>query len=151
MKAVGFFIMLAVCWAAGPAIAGSPVSGARDGVAIQGYDTVAYWIDGKALKGKPEFAAEWQGALWMFSSAENRDAFQADPAKYAPEYGGHCATSVANWKLSRGAGDAWSMYDGKLYLNGSKEVRGRWEPRASRMVYQADQAWPTLRQRLVEE
>lgn len=58
------------------------------GVAIKGYDTVAYFKEGRAVKGKSQFEFTWQDAQWRFSSAANRDLFAADPERYAPQYGG---------------------------------------------------------------
>lgn len=58
------------------------------GIAIHGYDTVAYHTENRAVKGKKEFSYEWNDAEWHFASAENRDLFAADPDRYAPQYGG---------------------------------------------------------------
>lgn len=133
------------------AMAGSPISGAKEGVAIQGYDPVAYFVSDDAVRGTPEHAHEWADTIWFFSSAENKEAFAAQPDKYAPEYGGHCALSVANGKVSRGAGDAWSVRNGKLYLNGSKEVRTRWMQNFVQNIRWGDREWPKLRDRLLAE
>ena len=59
------------------------------GVAIKGYDTVAYFTQGRAVKGKKEFSYEWSDAKWYFASAEHRDLFAAEPERYAPKYGGY--------------------------------------------------------------
>lgn len=58
------------------------------GIAINGYDTVAYHTEGRAIKGKAEFSYEWNDANWHFASAENRDLFAAGPERYAPQFGG---------------------------------------------------------------
>ena len=133
------------------AVAGSAISGAKDGVAIQGYDTVVYFTQKDAIRGRPEHSFEWSGTVWFFSSGENKEMFAANPEKYAPQYGGHCALSVANGKNARGAGDAWTIRDDKLYLNYSKDVRSRWLENTSQNVYSADREWPRIKARLQAE
>src|SRR3546814_5820505 len=71
--------------AAGPALALDPVF-SEDGLAIRGYDPVAYFNDGRPVEGKDEFTYSHEGTVWRFATAANRDAFAADPARYAPQY-----------------------------------------------------------------
>ena len=105
-----------------------PVSGAlavdehyvADGAAIGGYDVVAYHTEGEPAKGSPEFSAEYQGVTWQFASASNRDLFAADPAKYAPAYGGWCSASASKGKKVPTKPEFWSIVDGRLYLNSSE-------------------------------
>ena len=85
-------------------------------VAIHGYDTVAYFTEGKATKGKSEFEHQWQDARWHFSSTTNRDLFAANPVRYAPQYGGYCSLGLAVGEYANGDPEAWSIVDGKLYL-----------------------------------
>lgn len=68
----------------------------KDGVAIQGYDPVAYFTEGKPVQGTQEYASEWMGARWYFSSEENRDLFALNPEKYAPRFGGYCAFAAGH-------------------------------------------------------
>src|SRR5262245_53675234 len=68
--------------------ASSSINKGSDGVALKGYDPVAYFTQGKPILGTKDFQHEWQGAKWWFSTAANRDLFAADPGKYAPQYGG---------------------------------------------------------------
>lgn len=88
-----------------------------DGVAIKGYDPVAYFVSGHAKKGSEEFSYEWLGTKWLFASAENRQLFAADPIKYAPQYGGYCSTVHL---VEPGKADinptAWRIVNGQLYL-----------------------------------
>jgi YHS domain-containing protein len=126
----------------------SSISGAKDGVAIQGYDAVAYHAQSKDVKGTPDFRHEWRGTVWFFSSDANRALFAENPEKYAPQYGGHCALAIAHGRDSRGAGDAWTIRDGKLYLNGSKEVRTRWLQGVTQNIYWGDRNWPVIKTRL---
>ena len=114
------------------------------GVAIKGYDPVAYFTSSKPTKGSKSFEAEWNGATWRFASANNRDSFKAEPEKYAPRYGGYCA-----WAISQGytAGidpDAWKIVDGKLYLNYSQEVKAKWEKDIPGFIKLANENYPKI-------
>jgi len=117
----------------------------ESGVAIRGYDPVAYFTQDAPIEGNAHFSAEHGGAQWHFSSAEHRDLFIADPAKYAPQYGGYCAWAVANNYTAPIDPEAWSIKDGKLYLNYSKFVRARWALDKDGNIAQADTNWPQLR------
>ncbi len=95
-------------------------------LAIKGYDTVSYFTKGAPTKGSNEFTSAYNGAIYQFSSAENRDLFKADPAKYAPQYGGFCAMGVAlNQKFDTDP-TAWHIRGDKLYLNLNKDVQKKW-------------------------
>ncbi|OED36670.1 hypothetical protein AB833_26315 [Chromatiales bacterium (ex Bugula neritina AB1)] len=96
------------------------------GIAVRGYDPVAYFTAGKPTKGKEKFETEWNGARWLFASKENRDLFIANPEKYAPQYGGYCAYGVAEGNLVKIEVDQWSIVDGKLYLNYDKGIQNKW-------------------------
>ena len=96
------------------------------GVAIEGADPVAYFTEGKAVEGSDDFAHEWMGATWRFVSAANRDRFAAEPDRYAPQYGGYCAWAVSQGYTAKIDPEAWTIVDGRLYLNYSKEVRTQW-------------------------
>lgn len=106
-----------------PASAGSEVNtGYFGNVAIKGYDPVAYFTERKAMEGSREHTLRWLGADWRFISAGNKRAFAANPQRYAPQYGGHCATGLAiHGGLTKDIDpEAWAIIDGKLYLNYSK-------------------------------
>ena len=92
----------------------------KDGVAIGGYDTVAFHTAQKPTQGSPQFTAEYQGATWHFSSAANRDLFAASPAKYAPAYGGWCSAGASKGKKVPTKPEYWAVVDGQLYLNSSE-------------------------------
>ena len=115
------------------------------GLALQGYDPVAYFTEHKPARGEPEFTASHEGAIYRFASAANRDAFLAAPAKYAPQYGGYCAYGVAEGYKASIEPDAWSVVDGKLYLNYSQSVRRRWSSDVPGYVRKGDANWPTVR------
>ena len=115
------------------------------GLALQGYDPVAYFAEGKPVRGKAEFVARHDGATYRFASAANRDAFAAAPAKYAPQYGGYCAFGMASGYKAPIEPDAWTIVDGKLYLNYNRSVRSRWSSDVPGHVRKADAHWPKLR------
>ncbi|MBX6366981.1 MAG: YHS domain protein [Rhodospirillales bacterium] len=127
---------------AAPALAG-PVN-EKGGLAIKGYDPVAYFTEAKAVKGSPTHAYAWNGATWRFVSAEHRDAFAAAPDKYAPRYGGFCAYGVAHGYKVDIDPEAWSIVDGVLYLNYSQSVKRDWLEDTSGYIAKADEAWPGL-------
>ena len=113
------------------------------GIAIKGYDPVAFHRQGKPVKGSGEYELQWKDAKWRFASAENRDLFEADPDRYAPRYGGYCA-----WAVSEGytAGvdpkNAWNVVDGRLYLNYNAEIKQKWEKDIPGHIKKAGANWP---------
>jgi YHS domain-containing protein len=115
------------------------------GLAVDGYDPVAYFTDGKPVEGKKEHSFEWNGATWRFSSAANRDLFAAAPEKYAPQYGGYCAWAVSQGYTADADPEAWKIVDGKLYLNYDKKVQAQWEKDVPGLIQKADANWPKLR------
>lgn len=115
-----------------------------DGVALQGYDPVAYFTEDKPVEGSEEFSASYDGATYHFASAANRDAFKADPAKYAPQYGGFCAYAVAQGSTASIDPSAYSVVDGKLYLNFSPSVRKYWLMDVPGYIAKADANWPDV-------
>jgi YHS domain-containing protein len=136
-----------------PAAAGTAINtGYFDGVAIEGYDTVAYFTDGEAIKGSDEFAYDWLGATWYFASTEHRDLFAKQPVKYAPQYGGHCALGTAFGESTANIDpEAWSIVDGKLYLQYSKGGREQWEQDRTHLIAAGDQKWAEVKARLEKE
>ena len=112
--AIGASMLL---FAGSPAFAAEVNTGYFGNVAIEGYDTVAYFTDGKATKGSDKFAYEWLGATWQFSSDEHRKLFEADPISYAPQFGGLCAEGMADKEMTVNIEpEAWQIIDGKLYI-----------------------------------
>lgn len=115
---------------------------AEDGVAIRGADPVAYFTVGEYTPGSDEFTYEWEGALWQFASAENRDLFAASPEDYAPQYGGFCAYAVSQGNTAPIEPTAWKVVDGKLYLNYNDKIQKRWSKDIPGYIAQADENWP---------
>jgi len=102
------------------------VNANNNDLAIKGYDTVSYFTEGSPTKGSDKYTAAYNGAIYHFSSADNRDLFKAMPAKYAPQYGGFCAMGVAmNQKFDTDP-TAWHIKGDKLYLNLNKDVQKQW-------------------------
>jgi hypothetical protein len=103
---------------AGSAAAVEYNTGYFGNVAIEGYDPVAYFTEGKARKGTPEFSTEWDGVTWQFARAENRDLFVADPIAYAPQLGGLCTEGVAFGEITVNlTPTSFAIVEGKLYMN----------------------------------
>jgi YHS domain-containing protein len=133
--------------ASATAHAGSPINKTTFGdLAVDGYDVVAYQTDHKAVPGQREFQTAWQGATWRFASTEHLKTFTADPQRYAPQYGGYCAYAVAakNDKVDIDP-QAFTVVDGKLYLNYSKKIQTMWEADRAHYIETGDRNWPTLR------
>ncbi|MBM3753288.1 MAG: hypothetical protein FJW38_04845 [Acidobacteria bacterium] len=122
----------------------SPVFADDKGVAIRGYDPVAFFTQGAPAKGKPVFVHNYKEATFRFVSAANRDLFVADPAKYAPQFGGYCAWAVGNGYTAPTDPNAWKIVDGKLYLNYNSSIQQKWSERMAELIQSGDKNWPTL-------
>lgn len=136
------FAAAAIAAVCTPALAMQPQVYSASGAAIRGYDPVAYFAERKPVRGSREFTFEWNGAVWRFKNAENRDLFAENPEMYAPQYGGYCAWAVSQGYTARIDPDAWSIYDGKLYLNYSLRIRRRWSNDIPGNVARGDANWP---------
>ena len=112
------------------------------GHAIDGYDTVAYFADGQPQPGSAEFSHEWNGATWLFASAAHRDAFKAEPERYAPQFGGYCAYAVSKGHAVKSKPEIWSIVDGKLYLNLGPGAQTKWEKDLPGNIIRAASNWP---------
>ena len=112
-------------------------------IAIKGYDPVSYFVDSKPMQGSSEFTAAYNDAIYQFSSAENRDTFQTNPEKYAPQYGGFCAFGVTKERKFDTDPTAWRISDGKLYLNFNEAVAERWNKDIPGFIEKADVNYPT--------
>jgi YHS domain-containing protein len=115
------------------------------GLALKGYDPVAYFTDGKPTPGSAEITAEHQGAIYRFASEAHRDAFRQDPARYVPQYGGFCAYAATFSRKVDTDPEAWKIVEGKLYLNLNERVRDRWEAEIPVHIETADQKWPRIK------
>lgn len=116
----------------------------KDGAAIRGYDPVAYFTDGKPVKGSAEHQATYRGSTFHFRSQANRDAFAANPAKYAPQYGGFCAFGTAGGYKAATQPGAFTIVGDKLYLNYNADVQKKWSSDIPGYVRSADGKWPDV-------
>jgi len=118
--------------------------GGRTDTAINGHDTVAYFTVGKPVKGLDTLATEWMGAKWKFSTQQHLDLFKADPAKYAPQYGGYCAYGVTQGYLVKVEPEQFTVRDGKLYLNYDADVQAKWSRDPAGYIRSADEKFTDL-------
>lgn len=121
---VGIAIAIGACTKASSF---AKVNAGEDGLAIKGFDAVAYFAAGAAAKGDPKYEFAWNGAKWLFSNTENLERFRRNPEAYAPQFGGYCSYAVSKGYTADGDPEAWKLVDGKLYLNYSTDVRTLWE------------------------
>lgn len=110
-------------------------------VALRGYDPVAYFTEGRPVKGTPEFQQDWDGVRYYFASAENRVAFSASPDRYAPQFASYCSASVGHGRKNEGDPLVWRIVEGKLYLFGKP---GPWMDDPMTLA-RSRAAWPSLR------
>lgn len=111
------------------------------GVAIGGYDPVAFFAQQKPVKGDPAYRFDWKDARWQFASQADLDSFRADPEKYAPQYGGYCAYGVSQGHKSPTKIDTWTVLDGKLYFNYNQEVKQLWNKDRAKYIEEANAIW----------
>ncbi len=109
--------------------------------AIDGFDPVAYFQDGKPMRGSEAYTLEWKGATWSFSSEEHRRMFETKPEKYAPEYGGYCAYGMSEGYLAPIDPEAWTIVDERLFLNFDPGVRANWRETKDYRIPRADEHW----------
>jgi YHS domain-containing protein len=107
--------------------------------AIKGYDPVAYFNESKPIKGNAQFTYLWKGAKWSFINDKNKQLFVANPEKYTPQYGGYCAYGWAKGYAAKIEPDAWSIVEGKLYLNYDKEVKAMWDKNQTGFIKSANE------------
>ncbi|MCG6194388.1 YHS domain-containing protein [Leptospira sp. FAT2] len=115
------------------------------GVAIEGYDPVAYFVSGRPIEGKGEFSYKWKGADWYFSSAENLKRFRENPERYVPQFGGYCAYGIALGEKVNIDPNQWKIVDGKLYLNYDHETQGLWEKDIPGFIRKAAEKWEGIK------
>ncbi|NOT40194.1 MAG: YHS domain-containing protein [Alphaproteobacteria bacterium] len=140
-------------FALGAVLFSIPVASARDAdvytgtfssLAVGGYDPVAYFKAGRPVPGAAQFSSEYKGATWRFASKENLDAFRANPAAFAPQYGGYCAWAVSQGYTASGDPQFWKVVNGKLYLNYDGSVQAKWEKDIPGFIAKADGNWPRV-------
>jgi YHS domain-containing protein len=114
------------------------------GIAIGGYDVVAYFSQKKATEGSSKYTFDWDGSKWQFSSPANLDSFKLSPEKYAPQFGGYCAYGCSESHLAPTDPEAFTILDNKLYLNYNKKVKEMWIKDTNNRIRLATEYWSTL-------
>jgi hypothetical protein len=117
---------------------------ATENGAIDGFDPVSYFSENRPERGSSNITAEWNGAVWHFTTVEHRDIFLKEPEKYAPRYGGFCALGMAHGGDVPTNPEAWTIWEGKLYLNMIKEVSITWRYNPDKLIARADKKWEAL-------
>ena len=130
---------------ASAAFAGVETETDENDVILAGHDPVAYFTENRPVPGKAEFTAVYDGAIYRFSTAANRDAFKAEPARYAPAYGGYCALGTSFGKKFEVDGKAFKIVDGQLYVNKNLEVYETWVKDVPGNIDKADGHWPRIK------
>ncbi len=130
------------------AVMATPVFGqdvSKSTPGLSGYDPVAYFTDGKPMKGSGYHVAEFDGVTYAFSSKEHKEMFSASPEKYLPMYGGYCAYGVAVGKKFVTDPEVWKVVDGKLYLNLDDGIQGKWNKDIPGYIKTADENWSEIK------
>jgi YHS domain-containing protein len=132
------------------AAAGPDVNATITGLALRGYDPVAYFTDGKPIAGDYRITARYNEATYRFASQEHKILFETDPVKYLPQYGGFCAFGAAQGVKVDGDPAVWKIVDDKLYLNLAPPVYDRWSENIPGYVKSANDNWPSLKDKAPE-
>jgi YHS domain-containing protein len=126
-----------------------PAIDATHGVGLEGYDAVAYFLDHRPIRGSDAYTHSWNGVVWKFASGEHRDLFAADPAHYAPQYGGYCAYAVANHTTAHGSPKQWAVVNDRLFLNNNPLAKKLWDRDRPGHIRAGDQNWLQISKRAV--
>ena len=113
----------------------------KNNIAVNGYDVVGYFTDSNAVKGTEEHTVSWKGAKWLFATVEHASLFKANPEKYAPQYGGYCAFGCSRGYKAKTDPDAWTIVNGKLYLNYNAAVKNTWSRDMENYIKKSDATW----------
>lgn len=143
-KIATLLTLLTLAALAMPAVAQTLVNTDRSGLALKGHDPVAYFTDNAAVEGSAEFASTYGGATYRFASADHKKMFDADPSKYAPQFGGYCAYAVSRGDTASIDPEAFQIVDGRLLLQYSKSVRSTFNQDTTGNLAKADANWPKL-------
>jgi YHS domain-containing protein len=144
-------LSLALSFAGSAVAADKDMNADLNDVAISGYDTVAYFTKKMPVQGVDKFTAVYKNTIYKFSSEQNRDAFKANPEKFAPQFGGYCAMGIAMEKKFNVDPMAWRIVDDKLYLNLNKDVQTKWSSDIPGNLKTAQGNWPTIKDKAASE
>lgn len=118
-----------------------PTVNTDEGVAIKGYDPVAYFTDGKPTRGKEAFRFKWDDVTYQFATEENRETFKANSKRYVPQYGGYCAYAIAVNQIADIDPEEWAIVDDKLYLNANIIAQTLWDTDQTGNIESGDKHW----------
>ena len=113
-------------------------------IAINAIDPIGYFTDEKPVPGLAAHEVMWNGAAWHFASAENAATFEADPEAYAPVFGGYCAFAASRGYLAPTVPEAWTVYEGKLYMNANLRARELWLQDVPGNIAKGLENWPGI-------
>lgn len=126
------------------ALAREPEIFQTNGVAINGTDPVAYFTKSRPDSVSNAHSVTWNGAEWQFDSAENAESFRSNPGGYAPAFGGYCAFAASRGYLAPTVPEAWTIYEGKLYLNANLRARELWLQDIPGNIAKGEANWPGI-------
>ena len=129
----------------------SGLTGKGPGLAVHGYDVVAYFTEGQPTRGRAKYSTVYNDATYRFASESHLDAFEDDPEKYLPQYGGYCAYGVAVGAKFDGDPHLWRVVAGKLYLNLNEDVQAAWEKDIPGYIKKADRNWTRIASKTPEQ
>jgi len=121
-----------------------PINADPGDPALRGYDPVAYWTEGRPVRGTPQFELRRSGAIWRFATSEHRDRFARDPDRYAPQFGGYCAYAMSRGYMADGDPTVWRIVDGRLYLNYSARAAALWQQDIPGNIAKGRRNWPAV-------
>lgn len=135
-------LLLLFLFGAASAQAAEPIyTGFFSNKAVSGYDVTSFFDQSEPVEGSSKYKLKYKGADWYFTSQANLDKFEADPTKYAPQYGGYCAWAMSNDKNAPGNAPFWTIYNDKLYLNYDQRVLDTWRDDIDGFIKKADANW----------
>lgn len=117
----------------------------KDGVAIQGYDPVAYFVEGKAVLGLKEIKTQYDNATYYFATDVNKEEFVKNPDKFVPQYGGYCAYGLSKGYKAPIDPKAFTIVEDKLYLNYSLDVKAEWMKQREERILKANENWEKIK------
>ncbi len=138
------FAILAATMATPVFAASPPVFVNSNDIAINGYDAVAYFTVSEPVSGIPQLAYKWNGATWLFATSKTLNMFKENPEAYAPQFGGYCALAASKGAIAPSVPDAWTIYEGKLYLNFNLHAREIWRQDIPGNIAKAEANWPAI-------
>ena len=156
LAALAAVALVASSLASTPALAivpdsNSTVDSDEKGLALQGYDVIAYFTEGQPTKGDPKFQTKLGGATYYFASAAHLKQFKANPNAYQPQFGGFCAMGTAMNHKFEGDPNVWKIVYHKLYLNFNPDVGRRWSQDIPANIARADDNWPQIKDKTPKE